>query len=225
MKKLLFGLGLVGLISLSAWAFAKLTEKSPVEKAQEFTVIVTNEALGQSARGTGILLDSEHVLTCAHMVMRTEDTFLVYTYPLGRVVRAHLEGTSKQKDVAILVLESTVTVHELPIFEPNVTIGEPITVIGNALGSMQWFVTRGVVSGMDRDMLVTDALINPGNSGGPWINDKGHIVAMTSWRIGPEEHIPGMSGGVSAKTILEILQMRSAQAAQVELMQILMGTR
>jgi hypothetical protein len=57
-------------------------------------------------------------------------------------------------------------------------------------------VTRGIVSALDRDIMVgdratgastslsgliqTDAAINPGNSGGPLINERGEVVGINS---------------------------------------------
>lgn len=180
----------------------------PIAEAKTWTVIVTNEGFGGSGRGTGVLLDETHVLTCLHMLETPKDEMFVYTYPLGAVIRAKLEAMDQSNDLAILVLASSAPVTRFPLFQDEYTEGEPIIVVGNALGGMKWFVTRGVISGTDRGSLLTDALINPGNSGGPWVNEKGEIVALTDWRIGPSEqgHYPGLSGGVSSATIIAFIQ-------------------
>lgn len=217
-------ISLLALLALSTGIYAK-SRALNIEDEKTMTVIVTNDGFEGSGRGTGIILDEKHVLTCAHMFQHENDTLFVYTYPFGRVIKAHIEGASKGRDVAILVLESSVTVKTTPVFQENVNDGDPITVIGNALGGMKWFVTRGVISGDDHDFLLTDALINPGNSGGPWFNAAGEIVAMTDWRIGPEsgEHTPGLSGGISAKTINMILEQRRQANDISQILRLLNG--
>ena len=37
-----------------------------IERAKQFTVLISNEGFGGVDRGTGILVDARHVLTCAH---------------------------------------------------------------------------------------------------------------------------------------------------------------
>jgi len=194
------------LIAFCVAAYANVSRvPSMLERAESMTVLITNVGMTGMGAGTGVLLDSTHVLTCFHMAETEKDDFMVYTHPLGRVVEAHIEGGNKLNDLLILVLDSSVPVQNIPVFQEKVEIGEPITAIGNALGGMQWFVTKGIISGQSQGFLLTDALINPGNSGGPWVNDKGEIVALTDWGIGPIPHIPGMAGGISGKNIVILL--------------------
>lgn len=198
---------------------------SPLTDQRELTVLITNNSLGEMGAGTGVIIDPTHVLTCFHLIESPRDEFIVYTYPLGRIVKAHIEGGSKFDDLAILVLESSVPVRMPPIFQEKVEEGEPVTVIGNALGGMLWFVTKGVISGSSQGYLLTDALINPGNSGGPWVNAKGEIVAITDWGIGPEPHIHGLSGGVSAKVINGFLDAWGRSKDMEVLIKALMGQK
>ena len=74
--------------------------------------------------------------------------------------------------------------------------GEPVVVIGNALGSFDGTVTAGVVSGLNRNisnngysmtLIQTDASINSGNSGGPLINSFGEVVGITNSKIATAE--------------------------------------
>jgi S1-C subfamily serine protease len=186
-----------------------------IDKGRPLTVLISNEGFGGVGRGTGILLDSTHVLTCAHMFTKPDDTLFVYTYPLGRVVKGQVEASTQELDLAILVLDSSVPVVNPPVFQENWAEGDTVTVIGNALGGMHWFLSKGIMSGEDKGYLLTDALVNPGNSGGPWINDKGEIVALTDWRYGPseEEHYPGLVGGVGATTIKQFLAVYAIHKA------------
>lgn len=71
-------------------------------------------------------------------------------------------------------------------------LGQTVIAIGNALGEFQNTVSRGIISGLSREirteaeeniqefsgLIQTDAAINPGNSGGPLINLKGKVVGI-----------------------------------------------
>lgn len=215
LKRLIIGI----FICLTGYSVAYgLLNRKQLAKADQLTVIVENVGFLGKGRGTGILLDATHVLTCAHLIGADKDEFFVYTYPLGRVYKAVPEMADQKDDIAILVLESSAPVTAKVKFAPA-EVGDEITVIGNALGSSEWVVTHGIVSATERGYLLTDALINPGNSGGPWLNNKGEIVGMTDWTIGPNEkhHERGICGGIDARVIMGVLDsykmMQALQAA------------
>src|SRR5579872_875473 len=41
--------------------------RAAIARTKAFTVLISNEGIGGVGRGTGILIDATHVLTCAHM--------------------------------------------------------------------------------------------------------------------------------------------------------------
>lgn len=171
-------------------------------KVRNLTVLISQEGLLRGGRLTGVLLDEKHVLTCAHGVPNYNTVFFVYSYPLKTVVTAKAEAIDQPEDLAILVLDDSMTVIAPPVFQEKTEIGEPIWTIGNTLGAMQWFVSKGVISGYDQNFILTDAMGNPGNSGGPWVNEEGEIVALTDWGlVGTEPTSEVIHGGISAKTI------------------------
>lgn len=173
-----------------------------IERARSFTVLISNEGFGGVARGTGILIDETHVLTCAHMVESKSDDIWVFPYPVHTVFKATPVYGDRRHDLAILELNQPVTLPYYAVFSSSYTIGEPITIIGNTLGCMQWFTSYGLISGAKAFYLLTDGLVRGGNSGGPWINDAGEVVALTDWglqnRKGQNIEI---SGGVNAAAI------------------------
>jgi S1-C subfamily serine protease len=187
-----------------------------VENAKKFTVLVTNEGIFGAGRGSGILLDERHVLTCFHMMRSPKDEMLVYTYPMGAVYKAHVDAWDASNDIAFLVLDSSAVVRVKPVFRTTVRDGEPITVIGNALGSMKWLVAHGIVSGQERGDILTDAAVQHGDSGGPWINEQGEIIAMTDWGL---EKTPGISGGISGAVLAQAVdRYQHPERAMAELL-------
>ena len=75
-------------------------------------------------------------------------------------------------------------------------MGETAIAIGSPLGTYTETVTRGIVSGLGRDVTVadestgrpikltgliqTDAAINPGNSGGPLLDASGAVIGINT---------------------------------------------
>jgi len=177
-----------------------------IERAKYFTVLISNEGFSGLSRGSGVLLDSKHVLTCAHVAEGGNDEMWVYFWP-GRVnLKAKVAYISNSKDLAILeLIGGHVVGLSTPTIQGTVYDGEPITIMGNALGAMKWFVAYGILSGSNNRDLYTDGLVLGGDSGGPWINERGEVVAISDWGMEIDGKSIGISGGISGTTILEFL--------------------
>jgi S1-C subfamily serine protease len=183
---------------------------SSIERTKWFTVLISNEGFGGVGRGTGIIIDPTHVLTCAHMVEDRDDDIWIFPYsrngtPLF-VDKGHPVFVSRGKDLAVLELDIPLYGGPVPTFQPEVEDGQPITIIGNTLGSMKWFVSYGVISGSYKNYILTDGLVKGGNSGGPWINEAGEVLGISDWGLQKGGQDVGISGAVSAKTIQEFLK-------------------
>jgi S1-C subfamily serine protease len=195
-----------------------------IEKAKSQTVLISVEGFLGGIRGSGVLIDPTHVLTCFHMINDGRQEFHIYTYPLGKVIKAHAESGDKYNDLAILVLESSAPFKSKPVFTEKHNDGEHIYIIGNALGSMHWYVTSGILSGEEMGFLLTDATMHHGNSGGPWINDKGEIVGLSDWGLeNKQQSVIGVNGAVSSKVINEFFKALEAQKKFQKMMKAMMG--
>lgn len=220
MKKII-GLSILLTTFLSVYAYGR--NLGHIEKAKAMTVLIANFGLtAPGALGSGVLLDEQHVLTCFHMLRAPTDELMVYTYPLGAVVRARIENVDMANDLAILVLDTPVKCKYKPYFEAHTEDGESITAVGNALGAMKWLVTGGIVSGREKNYVVSDIRINHGDSGGPWVNDNGDIVAISDWVIFNGAN-PGISGGVSASAIKGFFARIESQKAMEEALMRMLG--
>lgn len=177
-----------------------------LESVKHFVVLISNEGLMGVGRGTGIVLNKDHVLTCAHLAPREDQEMWIYTYPVGKVLKGKVQYSDIFLDLALIKLSTPVQLPFYPRFQDNVEEGEPLVVIGNILGSMRWFVSYGTEVGRDVNFILTDALIHGGNSGGPWFNYRGEIVAITDWGLTMNGKETGISGGVSSKTIRKFLK-------------------
>lgn len=176
-----------------------------IERAKAITVLISNEEWGNVSRGTGILIDPLHVLTCAHLISSYDDDLWVFTSK-GDLTKGKPVYGDKRLDLAVLELSKGIRVPAVAKFASTVRDGEPITIIGNALGAMRWFVSYGFVSGQRGEWVLTDGHVFHGDSGGPWINESGEIVAMSAWVLERNGIDLGMHGGINAPTIKQFLR-------------------
>lgn len=193
-----------------------------INKAKMFTVLISNEGFGGTSRGTGVLIDSTHVLTCAHVAEDAVDPAWIYLYNNDTVLKGKVVFSDRRVDLAIFELNKVVTIPHYPVFMEMHYDGEPITIIGNTLGAMKDFVSFGIVSGEWENYILTDGVLYGGNSGGPWINEQGEIVAITDWTLLHRDTETGIHGGVSAKTIHAFLKRWKAPST-ADIFQMIMG--
>lgn len=194
---------------------------------------------GDSA-GSGIIVgqnDTELLLvTNYHVVEAAEE--LTVQFVDGSQAQAQLKGSDADKDLAVIAVQLTdiesATRDAIAIASmgnsTQLTLGEPVIAIGNALGYGQ-SVTTGVVSALNRAIaanttqgygqrdtevntfIQTNAAINPGNSGGALLNIKGEVIGITSNKIGGTA-IEGMGYAIpisDAKPIIEDLMSKETR--------------
>lgn len=185
--------------------YSSAISTSTVRDVQDFTVLIANENMGERWRGTGILLSSTTVLTCAHVVPKDKNTstLWIYPYPGDKVVHVKLKFINYPNDLALLELITPVVGHKAPVFAAKAEIGEPIVSVGNIRGYMLWFASFGIISGEHDKWVLSDAMIRGGSSGGPWTNVRGEIVALTD--VGWEEEDGSIAGGIPTQTLQKFL--------------------
>lgn len=189
--------------------------------------------------GSGIIVgenDSELLIVTNYHVVESADT-LSGQFVDEEQVQAQIKGTDADKDLAVLAVQLSDikedTLDQISIASlgssDDLTVGEPVIAIGNALGYGQ-SVTTGVVSALNRPIAVTsqegqtgdsqintfiqtDAAINPGNSGGALLNTKGEVIGINSNKIGGST-VEGMGYAIpisDAKPIIEELMQKETR--------------
>jgi Do/DeqQ family serine protease len=143
--------------------------------------------------GSGVIVDAArgYVITNHHVVAEASE--IEVTLKDRRRLTAHLVGSDKATDVAVLKIPAE-NLTALPLGDPDaLRVGEAVVAIGNPFGLGQT-VTSGIVSALGRsglnvegyeDFIQTDASINPGNSGGALITMDGRLVGINSAIIAP----------------------------------------
>lgn len=150
----------------------------------------------QKGRGTGFIISEDgYIITNKHVVEAAKEKTGEYRVILnsGKQYYAQLIGKDPARDLAVLkIFDKNLPYVELGNSD-NLQIGTTVIAIGNSLGQYQNSATKGIVSGLGRNIVAsdqigntatldnviqTDAEINHGNSGGPLINLEGQIVGV-----------------------------------------------
>ena len=176
--------------------------------------------------GSGIIIgknDTELLIATNEHVVTNNSELLVYfldDYEKDGII-AQVKGTDVSNDLAVISVnladiddEILANIKIASIGDSDsLRLGEPVIVIGNALGHGQ-SVTTGVVSGINKvienkgPFIQTDAAMNPGNSGGALINAKGEVVGINSMKS-ISTSIEGMGFSIPSSTFVPIIDKLS----------------
>lgn len=144
----------------------------------------------QSGAGSGVVVSNDGtIITNYHVIDGVAPENVTVTLYDGSTHKASWIRGDKVSDLAILKINA-VTNNSVAIGDSDKLLqGDDIVAIGNPLGSLGGSVTKGCVSGLDRNVVVEgqkmeliqiDASVNPGNSGGGLFNMYGALVGIVN---------------------------------------------
>lgn len=163
----------------------------PIGLSKDFSVEnedKKNSSSNAISTGTAWLINSNHLITAAHVINNSKNIKAVINETL---IDISVVDTDEVNDVAILRLNKPITSKPLNISNQNVRLGTDIVVIGYPLSTVlgnKIQVTSGVVSATggianDKRVLQITAPIQPGNSGGPLLNTYGEVVGLVTSKL------------------------------------------
>lgn len=176
------------------WMFGEPIQ--PIPAPEEESEEEREEIKQTVARGSGFIIsDDGFILTNKHVVDIQDAEYEVILYDGSEHV-ATLLDTDPLNDIAVLKIEAA-DLNPVELGDSdNLEIGQTVIAIGYSLGEYPNTVTKGVVSGIGRNIsatsgmggmveqlehiIQTDAAINPGNSGGPLINLEGQVIGINT---------------------------------------------
>jgi len=149
--------------------------------------------LQEVGAGSGFIVSKDGmIVTNKHVVSDQNASYTVMTND-GKKYDAKVQAIDPTNDIAIIKISA----NDLPVVElgdsSNLEIGQTVIAIGNSLGEFRNTVSKGVVSGLKRNVnagsglggsellsqvIQTDAAINPGNSGGPLLSIRGQVIGV-----------------------------------------------
>ena len=143
--------------------------------------------------GTGFIITTDGMIaTNKHVVSDATAEYTVLTSD-GKEHPAKVLARDPLNDIAVIKIDGT----DYPTLDfgdsDNLKIGQTAIAIGNSLGEFSNTVSKGIISGLKRnltagggrgdseklsDIIQTDAAINPGNSGGPLLDISGKVIGI-----------------------------------------------
>jgi serine protease Do len=145
--------------------------------------------------GSGVVLTADgYILTNHHVV--ADSRSLTVAFADGSELPARIVKIADDTDLALIKVDATGLQAAMIGNSAALQVGQTAIAIGSPLGSYTETVTRGIISGLDRQITVqdestgrpstldgliqTDAAINPGNSGGPLLDGAGNVVGINT---------------------------------------------
>jgi serine protease Do len=169
-----------------------ITGSSAIVPSDTATLSPTDKI--DNSYGSGFIVDSSgYIVSNSHVVNDSQAEYTVI-FADNSKFKAKVVGLDTYSDIALLKIEKTGLPAARLGNSDALETGQTVFAIGNTLGRYQNTVTKGVVSGLGRDvsldsitprprlqnLIQTDAAISPGNSGGPLINLAGEVVGMNT---------------------------------------------
>lgn len=183
--------------------------------------VSTDNAVGA---GTGFVITEDgYIVTCYHVIDGANE--IAVTFSDSTSYEATLVGGDADNDIAVLKIDATGLTPVVLGDSSQLQVGDTVTTIGNALGTLANTTTTGVVSALDRaiemsdgsviNVLQTDCTVNSGNSGGPLFNAYGEVIGIVNAKYSSS----GYSSSASIEGIGFAIPYADVQSKITDLMQ------
>ena len=178
-------------------------------------IMSTNSFYGQyvsQGAGSGVIISTDgYIVTNNHVIDGASS--ITVTLRDQTTYEAQLIGKDSVVDVALLKIEATGLKAATFGDSDNLKVGDKAVAIGNPLGQLGGTVTDGIISALDRDVVIdgetmnllqTDTAINPGNSGGGLFDGQGALVGVVVAKSSGEE-IEGLGFAIPINDVIDIV--------------------
>lgn len=147
----------------------------------------------QIGSGSGFFVSADGLIVTNKHVVSDERADYTVIVDGGKEYSAKILARDPNNDIAVMKIDGA----DFPAMtlgdSDRVKVGQTAIAIGNPLGEFANSVSRGIISGLKRDVsagsvlgeserltgiIQTDAAINPGNSGGPLFNLSGEVIGV-----------------------------------------------
>ena len=215
-------------VSINIPQIAAQTENSVVEiRTESVTNSLFLRQFVTEGAGSGVILSEDGYIVTNNHVIEGASTITVTLHD-GSSYPAQLIATDSQMDIGVIKIEAQGLQAAVLGDSDSLQVGDPVIAVGNPLGQLGGTVTDGIVSALDRQivldneqrvLLQTNAAINPGKSGGGLFNHQGELIGIVVAKSAGED-IEGLGFAIpinDAKPVIEDLISQGYVGGRVSL--------
>jgi serine protease Do len=186
------------------------------------TTTVTTNYFGQTSSsavsGSGFILSEDgYIITNYHVIEYADLGDLPVTVILhdGTEYEASIVGKEDVNDIAVLKIEASGLTPVRVGNSDAILVGDEVYAVGNPLGELEFSMSTGHVSALDRvvsteeadsiNMFQIDAAVNPGNSGGPVYNTRGEVIGVVTAKY-KETGVEGLGFAIPINDAVQIAE-------------------
>jgi len=176
--------------------------------------------------GSGfVITDDGYIVTNYHVIEKAYEegydvSVILYN---GESYPAEIVGVEDENDIAVLKIEAAGLSAATLGSSSDMKVGETVYAIGNPLGELNFSMTGGMVSALDRsittyeraengqpiststnNMFQFDAAVNEGNSGGPVYNDRGQVIGIVTAKY-QDTGVEGLGFAIPIDDVVSII--------------------
>ena len=214
--------------SINIPSVAALTQNSVVEiRTESVTNSLFLRRFVTEGAGSGVIISEDGYIVTNNHVIQDARAITVALHD-GTTYEAQLIATDSKMDIGVIKIEASGLTPAILGDSDSLSVGEPVVAVGNPLGQLGGTVTDGIVSALDREIILnnerrnllqTNAAINPGNSGGGLFNADGELVGIVVAKSSGED-VEGLGFAIpinDAKPIIEDLIAQGYVGGRVSL--------
>lgn len=194
-----------------------------VEKVKPTVVEITTESISSGnslfgqyisqGAGSGVIMSEDGYIITNNHVVEGARSIKVNTMD-GTEYDATLVGTDPSTDLAVIKVDASGLPTAAFGNSNDLKVGSTAIAIGNPLGSLGGTVTTGIISALDRQIVIdnetmtllqTDAAINPGNSGGGLFDANGYLIGIVNAKQSATG-IEGLGFAIPISDAVDVLQ-------------------
>ena len=218
----------VPVTSINIPSVAALTQNSVVEiRTESVSNSLFLRQFVTEGAGSGVIISEDGYIVTNNHVIEDARSILVALHD-GTPYEAQLVASDSKMDIGVIKIEASGLTPAILGDSDSLSVGEPVVAVGNPLGQLGGTVTNGIVSALDREIILnnehrnllqTNAAINPGNSGGGLFNADGELIGIVVAKSSGED-VEGLGFAIpinDAKPIIEDLIAQGYVGGRVSL--------
>ena len=201
---------------------SNMTVQEITEKAKSSVVEIKTESVASDSwmqqyvtqgAGSGVIITEDgYIITNNHVIDGANK--ITVTTADGKEYDAELVGADSISDVAVLKIKASGLSPATYGNSEQLAVGDMAVAIGNPLGELGGTVTAGIISALDRQLVIdgktmtllqTDSSINPGNSGGGLFNGDGQLIGIVVAKSSGSD-VEGLGFAIPINTAAEVAQ-------------------